>query len=145
MLCVNTYKKAYIDECRASMEAQLAAYRALLAAAKGNAGTGKPTFSSPVDRFERLFFNNLVVVLDSFFVHCSRTLEKMDGNPLNEVRIICNSIMQNHGVLAADNTIKWNPAKSVLKLQIGDEIKLSESDFVLLFNAFFAEIEAKFV
>lgn len=38
MLCVNTYKNAYIDECRASMEAQLAAYRALLAAAKGNAG-----------------------------------------------------------------------------------------------------------
>jgi hypothetical protein len=59
--------------------------------------------------------------------------------------MICNSILQNHGVLAEDNAIKWNPAKSVLKLQIGDEIKLSESDFVLLFNAFFAEIEAKFV
>ena len=66
MLCVNNYKKAYIDECRASMEAQLAAYRALLAAAKGNAGTGKPTFNSAVERFEQLFFNNLVVVLDSF-------------------------------------------------------------------------------
>ena len=30
MLCVNTYKKGYIEECRANTEAQLAAYRVLL-------------------------------------------------------------------------------------------------------------------
>jgi len=59
--------------------------------------------------------------------------------------MMCNSILQNHGVMAADKTIKYNPAKSILKLQVGHEIKLTESDFVLLFTAFFAEIEAKFV
>lgn len=68
-----------------------------------------------------------------------------DGNPLNEVRMICNSILLNHGVMFADKTIKFNPAKSILKLQVGDEIKLTESDFVHLFAAFFAEIETKFV
>ena len=31
-----------------------------------------------------------------------------------------------------------------MKLKIGDEIKLTESAFVALFKAFFAEIEAKF-
>jgi len=46
--------------------------------------------------------------------------------------------------MPADKTIKFNPAKSILKLQFGDEIKLAESDFVLLFRAYFAEIEAKF-
>jgi len=46
---------------------------------------------------------------------------------------------------AWDLTIKFSPAKSILKLQVGDEIKLTETDFFLLFRAFFAEIETKFV
>ncbi len=59
--------------------------------------------------------------------------------------MICNSILQNHGVMSADKTIKYNPSKSILKLQIGEEIKLTESDFVRLFRAFSAEIETKFM
>ena len=51
-------------------------------------------------------------------------MEGKDGNPLNEVRMMGNSILQNHGVLSADKTIKYNPAKSILKLQVGAEIKL---------------------
>jgi hypothetical protein len=49
------------------------------------------------------------------------------------------------GVMCADKTIKYSPEKSVVKLKIGDEIKLTESAFVALFKAFFAEIEAKFM
>ena len=41
-------------------------------------------------------------------------------------------------------TIKYNPAKSILKLQLGEQITLTESDFVRLFTAFFAEIGTKF-
>ncbi len=33
----------------------------------------------------------------------------------------------------------------LLKIQIGKEIKLTESDFVHVFRAFFAEIETKFM
>jgi hypothetical protein len=95
----------------------------------------------------RLFLNNLPVVLDGFFVHRSRTIEGKDGNPLNKCRMICTSFLQNHGVMGADNTnksIKYTPEKSVVKLKTGDEIKLTESAFVSLFNGFLAEIEAKF-
>lgn len=53
--------------------------------------------------------------------------------------------LQNQGVMSADKTIKYNSAKSTLKLPIGDEIKLTESDFVLLSKAFFAEMKSKFV
>jgi hypothetical protein len=99
--------------------------------------------------FEPLFFNNLVVVLDGFFVHRSRTLEGKDGNPLNELRKISTSLLQNHGVMCADKTnnkpIKYSPEKSAAKLEVGEEIKLTESAFVALFKAFFAEIETKFV
>ena len=145
MLCVNSYTQDYFDECRSRMESQIAAYKALVTTARAKTGTSNAAFNSAVDSFEPLFFNNLVVVLDSFFVHRSRTIEKKDGNPLNEVRMMCNSILQNHGVMSADKTIKYNPSKSILKLQIGEEIKLTESDFVRLFRAFFAEIETKFM
>jgi len=145
MLCVNSYTKDYIHECRSRMESQLAAYNVFVTTARAKTAASKSAFNSAVHSFEPLFFNNLVVVLDRFFVHRSRTIEKKDGNPLNEVRMMCNSILQNHGVLSADKTIKFNPAKSILMLQIGDEIKLTELDFVILFRAFFAEIETKFV
>ena len=145
MLCVNSYTQDYVDDCRSRMEAQLAAYKALVTAARAKTESRKSALSTAFDAFEPLFFNNLIVVLDGFSVHRSRTLEKKDCNPLNEVRMICNSILQNHGVLSADKTIKFKAANSVLKLQIGEEINLTESDFVLLFKAFFAEIETKFV
>ncbi len=64
MLCVNKYKKDYIDECRSSMESQLAAYKTLLTTARAKAGIGNAAFNSAVAAFEPLFFNNLVVVLD---------------------------------------------------------------------------------
>jgi hypothetical protein len=40
-------------------------------------------------------------------------LEKKDGNPLNEVRILCNSMMNNNDLMCADKTVKFDPAKSV--------------------------------
>jgi hypothetical protein len=47
--------------------------------------------------------------------------------------------------MIADKSIKLTPAKSVLKYQVGDEIKLNEADFLLIFSAFFAELESKYV
>ncbi len=59
--------------------------------------------------------------------------------------MICTSLLQNHGVMCTDKTNKYNPEKSAVKLKIGDEIRLTEPDFALLFRAFFAEIETKFM
>lgn len=132
MLCVNKYKKDYVAACRSKMEAQMKAYKAL-------------PKSPALEVFEPLFFGNLVLAMDAFFVHRSRGLEGKDGNPLNEVRMICNSILTNESVLTADKTIKWSAEKSVLKLQIGSTIRFKESDFVRLFKAYFAEMEARFV
>jgi hypothetical protein len=135
VLCVTTYDQSYVDECRSKIASQIAAYRALAATARGSALTA----------FEPVFFNNLVLALDNHFVHRSRTLELKDGNPLNEVRVLCNSLVSNDGIVAADKQIKLKPATSVLRHQIGDEIELRDQDFVQLSEAFFAEIESKFV
>jgi len=40
--------------------------------------------------------------VESYFVHRSRTLVKKDGNALNEVRVLCTSLMSNDGALEAD-------------------------------------------
>ena len=59
--------------------------------------------------------------------------------------MLCNSIMNNNNRTGGDTTIKSDPAKSVLKYRVGDEIKLNEADFMLLSSPFFAEIESKYL
>jgi hypothetical protein len=134
MLAANKYPQAYVDECRGRVAQQMSTYQALAKAGSARA----------IEPFEHQFFNNMVLVLDYLFVHRTRALEKKDGNPLNEVRMICNSLLQNQGVLAADNAIKLDPSKSILGLHVGDEIRMNAADFQRLNDAFFDEIEAKF-
>ena len=87
----------------------------------------------------------MVLLLDTLFVHRLRVIEGKDGNPLNEVRVLCNSMLNNNNTMCADSTIKLNPATSVLIYKVGDEITLSETEFLRIFKAFFAEIERKYV
>lgn len=128
MLGVSRYPQEYIDGCRAAVQAQLAAYEQVR-------GT---------DAFEPLFFNHMVLALDHYFCHRLRGREGKDGNPLNEVRVLCTSIMEGGGRLVADKTIKLKAETSLLHLEVGDEIKLSADDFRLLADAFLAEIEARY-
>ena len=60
---------------------------------------------SEIDAFERQLFNHMILALDHYFVHRSRTMEGKDGNPLNEVRMLCHAIMENEGRMSADKTI----------------------------------------
>ena len=86
----------------------------------------------------------MVLVLDALFVHRLRTKEGKDGNPLNEVRALSESLTENDGVLAVAKSIKHKRESSVLHLEVGDQIALGASDFQRLAEAYFAEIEAKY-
>jgi hypothetical protein len=130
MLGIRSFTREYINDCRARVEADLAAYAHL--------GAHNNTF-------EATFFNNMAIVLDRLFVHRLRTVEGKDGKALNEARRLCESLLTNGGKLSVDTTMKYDPASSVLKLQIGDEIKLTEADFRRLADTFFAEMERKFL
>jgi hypothetical protein len=141
MLAVKTYPQEYIDECRAQMNAQLAAYKTVVSAARRDKASATV---SAIEPFEPLLFNNLTLVLESYFMHRTRAIEGKDGNPLNEVRMLCTSILEHQAVLTADKTITYTPEASVLKLGIGDEIRLDEAHFEALVDAFFAELEARF-
>jgi hypothetical protein len=54
-------------------------------------------------------------------------------------------MMSSDGTMAADKTINLNPTTSVLRLRVGDEIRLSEADFAQLSRAFFPAIARKFL
>ena len=129
MLGMKTYTRAYVGARRARVESDLAAFKTL----KAN------------ERFEVSYFNNMVLLLDYFFVHRLRGLEGKDGNALNEVRMLCNSMLENEGILMADKSIKLSPEKSILKYRPGDAIKVRREDFEKLSKAFFTEIERRYL
>ena len=138
MLGVSSYPREHVESARATVDARVAAYQALVSAVG-------PEASAALDDFEPALFNSLVFVLDGLFVHRLRGVEGKDGNALNEVRVLCASMTSSGGRLAADTQIKLTPETSVLGLAVGDEIRLAAKDFAALSEAFFAEIEKRFV
>jgi hypothetical protein len=82
MLGVNHYEPEYIQHCRDQITAQLDAYDALKAKAKGA--------DAQITAFEPLFFSNLVHVLDNLFVH---RLRKQEGKEAKEVRVMTNAAL----------------------------------------------------
>ena len=141
MLGMKKYPRDYIDACRARIDADLRAYRQQVAKSRD-------------EEFESRFFNNQVLLLDRMFVHRLAGIEGKDGNPVNEVRVLCNSLLLNKGKLqverlpnwpeSAGSSIKLPPETSILRLRPGDEVKVREADFVRLSKAFFTAIEKKF-
>lgn len=139
MLSVTSYSEVYVQLTAAKVEAQLAAFSDLLAATKGNAKA-----EAALAAFAPGYFNAMLLALDHHFMHRMRGAEGKDGNPLNEVRMLVDSIMENDGVLKANSTIKYNPAKSVTGISVGQTITLDAETFEKLAGAYVAEIGKRF-
>lgn len=58
---------------------------------------------------------------------------------------MCNSMMLHEDVMTKDRGIKLSPRTSVLGIPFGETIALDAASFARLADAFFAEIERKFV
>jgi hypothetical protein len=119
-----------LDSARAAVEQQLTVFRASCGPAPG--------------ALEPVFFNSALLALDRRFVHRVRAVSGKDGNPLNEVELLADSLMNNGGVLRGNNVIKYVPESAVLQLAVGDTIGLTAADFERLAAAFFAELEKRF-
>ena len=119
------YRRLSVTRCAAAFHVQDAR-----TAARAQTGKDKQRLADARDAFEATFFNTIILVLDNMFVHKSRTLEKKDGNPLNEVRVLCNSLLQNKDVVLADKSIKMDPAKSIAGFRVGDDIRVTEAEFL---------------
>ena len=142
MLGRKNYDPEELDNAKTAVEQQLAAYKKL---AKAVDGSSDPQVKAALEALEPLLFNDMVLVLDRYFVHRVRAVTGKDGNPLNEVELMADSLMNNGGVLRGNNVIKLVPEQSVLKLDIGDRIRLNAAQFDRLAKAFFSEVESKFL
>jgi hypothetical protein len=67
-----------------------------------------------------------------------------DGNPLNEVEMLADPLMNNNGISRGSNVITLVPEQSVLELHIGDPIRLDAERFERLSAAFLADLEGTF-
>lgn len=122
------------------MKAQLAARREVVAAGREQRSS-EAAFDAALSTFDPLFFSHLLLALDAAFVDRRVT----DNDVLNEVRILCRSILRNRGVMVAGGSGEYDASRSVLGIEVGQEIRLNEADFVRLVSEFFEELEAKFV
>jgi hypothetical protein len=53
-------------------------------------------------------------------------------------------LINNHGIMRGGKQIKLTPERSVVKLGIGDRIRLTGAQFEGLSAAFFTELERRF-
>jgi hypothetical protein len=143
MLGRRNYARAEFDHGKTAVDQQLAAHKRLVMAV-ASAGPDK-NVTSALEHFETRFFNNMALVLDRLYVHRLRMVPGKDGNPLNGVEMICDSLMNSDGVLRGNNVIRWIPERSVTRLRIGDTIRLTAGDFERLSSAFFTELERRFL
>ena len=143
MLGGQSYTPEVLVHAAAAIDRQLTAYRNLRAAIDGD--TAAPEVAAALHAFEPLFFNNMTLVLDRHFVHRLRAVAGKDGNPLNEVELLADSLINNDGVLRGNNVIKLAPERSVLQLGVGDRIGLGAAQFERLSSAFLAEVRSRFL
>ena len=137
MLGRKTYTQEELDHGRTAIDRQLTVYKTLVGEL--------PSGSTSRADFEATFLNNLTLVLDRYYVHRVRAVAGKDANPLNEVEMIAESLMNNDGILQASTVLKYVPEQAVVQLKVGDRIRLSLDDFERLSSAYFAELERRFV
>ena len=137
MLSVNAYPADYVTASRARFAALLKAYRHL---------TDGPSTDPGADdvEFEPRFIGSVIVSLDASFVHRVRAQEGKDGNPLNEIRMLADSILTNDGILAPHTTIKYVAERSVAGIEIGEPINPTIDTMEALIDAVHDEIQTRY-
>lgn len=128
MLGRKNYPREYIERCQRDIEAQIAEFNEL-----------PPVTASFASRLA----GHLVIVMDACFVNRLRATEGKDGNALNEVRLLAQSLMYGDTVVD-DSTVTWHKDAMVLGLTKGDDLELGISDVDKLQQAFFGQMLDKY-
>ncbi len=144
MLGMKEYDGDYIDACRSRVETQTAMFREVAQAARDHGDADVSGLEGALESLESEYFNNMLLVLEGYFVHRLRGVEGKDGNALNEVRVLARSLMENGGTVMEDTQIALAPDRSVLGLSVGEPVRLTLQQYTRLSNAFFRELERRF-
>ena len=144
MLGMREYDGDYIDACRSRVETQTAMFREVAQAARDHGDADVSGLEGALESLESEYFNNMLLVLEGYFVHRLRGVEGKDGNALNEVRVLARSLMENGGTVMEDPQITLDPERSVLGLRVGEPVRLTLQQYTRLSDAFFRELERRF-
>src|SRR5689334_6133813 len=109
MLGRKDYKAEELENAREGIRQQLAAYEQLVKAVDGD-----PQAAQALEAFEPILFTNMLLVLDRYFVHRLRQTTGKDGNPLNELELLVDSLLNNGGRFRGNKVIKYKPEQAVL-------------------------------
>jgi hypothetical protein len=140
MLGRKDFTQEELDAARSMVRRDLDAYRRLAESIDGDRRA-----AAALAAFEVPFFNSLTLALDRFFVHRVRLVSGRDGNPLNEVELLADGLMRTDGVLRESTVIRLVPEESVSKIAIGERIELTADRFERIADAFFAELEKRYL
>lgn len=132
MLGRKTYTPREIETGRRMVDQQLAAYRNL------------PGPHDAVTALEPVLFNTALLALDRLFVHRLRAVAGSDTNPLTEVAVLASSLLDHDGVVQPLSPVRYDAARSVLGLQVGERIEITAGDFEKLADAFLTEVHTRF-
>ena len=144
MLGMREYDGDYIDASRSRVETQTAMFREVAQAARDHGDADLSGLEGALESLESEYFNNMLLVLEGYFVHRLRGVEGKDGNALNEVRVLARSLMENGGTLMEDSQIPLDPERTVLGLKAGEPVRLTLQQYTRLSDAFFRELERRF-
>jgi len=141
MLGRKNYEPAELATAKATIDKPLASYRKL---SKAVSASGDPTAAQALEELEPRFFNALLLALDRPFVHRLRMVTGKDGNALNEVELLVDSVMAG-GEFRGNNVIRYVSAEAVVGLEPGGRVALNQVEFERLYKTFLGEIESKFL
>lgn len=130
MLGRTSYSPDELESCRDAADALLAVWQAN---------------DIHDETLENLVFTQAVVALHAWFVHRSPELEGTSGNPMNEVRVLADSVIANGGVVRVEGPIRWVPERTVLRLAVGDEVVVTANSYERLAAAYLDAVSDTFV
>lgn len=143
MLGMKEYEPDYVDACRSRVETQVAMFREVAQASRDHGDADVSALEGALESLEYEYFNNMLIVLDAFFVHRVRPGADPRTNALDEVRVLSRSLMENGGTVMADPEITLDPGHTVLGLSVGDPITLTAHQFRRISDAFFRQLQGK--
>ena len=126
----DSYTSDEVESCRDAADGLLAAWQAN---------------EVEDETLENLVFTQAVVALDAWFAHRSVEMEGGDGNVMNEVRVLADSVVGNGGALRVRGPIRWVPERTVLRLAPGDEVVVTANTYERLASAYLDAVSDTFV
>lgn len=132
----------YVNACRARVESQVAQFREF-AGVVGRVDDDEERGLVPMlESLEADYFNNLVIVLDAYFVG-RLPASGLRGPAAAEVAALRLSLVEGEGELLPRAVAGLDESRRILRLAAGDSIRLTAQSFSRLSDAYFAEIERR--